>query len=738
MATDSERQLIDAWNEIARQTGEINTSIRTPNGKPMKVWDAKAGEYRAIRSVRNFFPRAFRREVMEVMQNPDLDPVLWQSLLDSLVEAGLAETTQGAEKYLLREWFSDEVAQDYFAGVEKARTEPLPEIFYDYSWDAATRYLRKWSRRTAQIENFGQTLGTFQKEWFDKNIPKVRDQETQNYLNSIKERIYEIEQFNALTNMASWGNTLATATQLGNPVGASLNLIGGTITNVQQFGIKEIGKSYANLILDWKNVQSEGTTLGILNTDFMNILNDHVEKDVDKYFSGGRNQLLGVTLPSSQEISEALGKFTNIMLTFSGFNGAENIVRASAMLAATSRLNSFLKDVNSGLETDAVKRFREYIKRENLDIDALILEDGAGKETERYLRRAVNVSQGSYKIDMTPVFIDTAGGRFFLKYQKFGTQVNRFFYNHFLKPFFDNPTPRNFFRALAFVGTGAIGGAAINAIRESVGYGDPGPDDEEIKKAFENKDTARGWGLIFSRAWQNIMSAGSLGFFGNYAQFAKDYQDQQRVKNPFSPPGLASVDAVIDVFNRLRDQGKLTARDLDEIAETTLSFYRANKRIGLAAMDAIGSDAREVRRFAAQKEIREVQEYGRRYSEAMDIEFKRRTAPGAFAATPMTPVNKAIADALQQGDAARARLLVRKAVSGLRGEERDRVEASIRSSARNRQPIQIGGSAPSQDERMRFLRWARTNLPAEKYQMILRSDKNYRRTANRANIRIGD
>jgi hypothetical protein len=288
------------------------------------------------------------------------------------------------------------------------------------------------------------------------------------------------------------------------------------------------------------------------------------------------------------------------------------------------------------------------------------------------------------------------------------------------------------------LGTAIIGGGAIIAIREAFGYGDPGPDDEEIKKAFENEDTARGWSLIFSRAWQNIMSAGSLGFFANYAQFAKDWQDQQRVKNPFSPPGLASVDAVIDVFNRLRDQGKLTARDLDEIAETTLSFYRANKRIGLAAMDAMGSDAREVRRFAAQKEIREVREYGRRYSEAMEIEFKQHTAPGAVVRTPMTPVNKAITDALQQGDAARARLLVRKAVSGLRGEERDRVEASIRASVRNRQPIQIGGSAPSQQELQAFMRWSRQNLPAEKYQMIRRADMRYRRAASRAGMGIGD
>ncbi len=724
-ATESERQLIDAWKEIARQTGEINTSIRTPDDKPMRVWDAKISKWRPIRSVQNFFPRTFRREVMEVMRNPDLDPALWQSLLDSLVVAGRAETTQEAEKYLLREWFSDEVAQDYFAGVEKARTNALPEIFYDYSWDAATRYLRKWSRRTAQIENFGQTVGKFQKEWFDANIPKVRDQETQNYLNSIKERIYETEQFNVLTNMAGWANSLATATQLGNPVSASLNLLGGTITNVQQFGIKEIAKSYANLVLDWKNVQNDGTTLGVLNKDFMNILNDHVEMDSDKYFS------------KEQKVSQALGKFTNVMLTASGFNAAENIVRSSAMLAATSRLNSFLKDVNNGLENNSVRRFREWVKRENLDIDALVIEDGAGKETEKFIRRAVNVSQGSYKIDMTPVFIDTASGRFFLKYQKFGTQVNRFFYNHFLKTFYDNPTPQNFMRITGFLGTAIIGGGAILAVREAFGYGDPGPDDEEIKKAFEKKDTSRAWGLIFSRAWQNIMSAGSLGFFGNYAQFAKDYQDQQRVKNPFSPPGLASVDAVVNVLNKLRDQGKITARDLDEIAETTLSFYRANKRIGLAAMDAIGSDAREVRRFAAQKEVREVREYGRRYSEAMDIEFKRRSAPGAFASTPMTPVNKAITDALHQGDVARARLLIRNALKGLRGKEKDRVEASIRSSARNRQPIQIGGSAPSKQELRDFMRWSRQNLPAEKYQMIRRTDLRYKRAATRAGVEIG-
>jgi len=727
--SDSDRQLIDAWDSIARVTGEVNLSVTTPEGDPMKVYDPKANEgkggWRPIRAVQNFFPRSLRKEVMEVMKNPDIDPNLHAELMDALIDAGKAKTRQEAEDYLTRNWFSDEIKNDYFAGVEKARTDPLPEVFYDYSWDAATRYLRKWARRTSQIQYFGQELGQFKKDWFDTNIPRVRDTETQEYLNEIKQRIYEIESFDTFNNITSWLNSLATATQLGNPVSASLNLLGGTIANVQEFGIRDVAKSYADLLLEWKKVQKEGTTLGILNTDVMNILNDHVEQDAQKYFS------------ADQKVSTALARFANTMLTVGGFNGAENIVRASAMLAARSRLNQFLTDINQNPDSARAGRFKGWIAKENLNVDKLILENGAGPETEKYMRRAVNVPQGSYKIDMTPVFVDTPIGRFLFKYQKFGTQINRFFYRHFLKTFLDNPSPRNFLRVAGFVGSAVIGGSAILAIREAFGYGDPGPDDEEIKKAFENEDTARAWGLILSRAWQNIMAAGSLGFFANYIQFGLDWQDQQRVKNPMSPPGLASIDAVVDLFNRIRDQKTFTARDADEIAETTLSAYRAYKRIGLAGMAEIGVDAREVRRFVAQKDLREVREYSRRYSDEMEIEFKRRTAPGAPIRTPMTPTNKAIADALHQGDAARARLLLRDALKGLPQKERVKVRQSVQASIRNRQPIQIGGSVPSAKEKQAFLRWARRNLPAEAYQKVVTADRRYRAAAARMGMPIG-
>ena len=737
-ASESDRQLIDAWNRIAEETGRVNLSVRTPNGQPMKVYDPnlvtgtygeKVGGFRPIRAVKQFFPRTLRREVLEVMMNSDKDPALYNELLDALIASGKVDTREEADGYLTKEWFSDEIKQDYFAGVEKARTDPLPEVFYDYSWDAATRYLRKWARRTSQIQYFGQEMGQFQKDWFDTNIPKVRDDETQEYLNEIKNRIYEIESFDFISNVGNWLNSLATATQLGNPVSASVNLLGGTITNVQEFGIKEIAKSYANLLLDWKKVQEEGTRLGILNTDVMNILSDHVEQDVQKYFS------------KTQRVSEALAKFTNVMLTFGGFNGAENVVRASAMLAARSWLNDSLIAVNQNPGSSKAKKFYNWISRENLNAEQLILENGSGPETAKFMRRAVNVPQGSYKIDMTPVFADTTAGRFFLKYQKFGTQVNRFFYRHFLKPIFTEKGNRakNIIRALGFVGTAIIGGQAILAIREAFGYGDPGPDFDELEEALlENEDLARAWALILSRAWQNISAAGSMGNFANYAQFGMDWQDQLRPKNPLSPPGLSSIEAVADLFNRIRDQKSFSVRDLDEIAENTLSFYRAYKRIGLTALEEMGSEAKAVKSFATRKEVREIRELSRRYSDEMEMEYKRRTAPGSIIRTPMTPINRKVIDALYAGDGVLAREIIREAQKGLPRKEREKIIRSIQAAARNAQPIQIAGVAPSREIRRDFDLWARKNLPKEKVQLINRVDRNYKRASRLAGLKIGE
>jgi hypothetical protein len=51
--------------------------------------------------------------------------------------------------------------------------------------------------------------------------------------------------------------------------------------------------------------------------------------------------------------------------------------------------------------------------------------------------------------------------------------------------------------------------------------------------------------------------------------------------------------------------------------------------------------------------------------------------------------------------------------------------------------LQVGGNAPSQQERREFVKWAKENLPPEKVQMILNADRDYRRAAARMGMGFG-
>ena len=724
-STEAQRAYIDAWEEYSKQTGAINTQIRTPDGKPMQVYDTKLKKWRPIQTVRDFFPRTMRQEVQAVLQNPALDPALYNDLLDSLVAGKKAESREQAQEYLKREYFGTDTSQDYFAGVERGRREPLPEIFYDYSVDAIRRYMKKWAQRTAQIEAFGQATSQGTGDWFDNNITKVRDQNTRRYLNQIKERIYEVKEDDAFGSLMNWLNVGATGLQLGNPATAFINLFGGSGLTVTEYGWKNTIKAAKDVFSDWKNVMQSGADLGIVGKDLLNVLND-ADMEGSKYFT------------EQSTVSQALAKFASFTMKWGGYSGAENFVRATTMLAARGKLMDGLRANNTNPSSSKARWVFDFAKRENLDANKLVMENGAGPETGKFLRKAVNVPQGSYRIDMTPIYVDQPLGRFLFKYQKFGTQLTRMFWRHHLQPFIEKPDLANFSRLLHFFSAAMVSGTVIVAGRAALfGYPDPGPDEEDLKRALANKDTARAWGLIFSRAWHSMNAAGALGFFGNYFQFVLDWRDQQRVKNPLKPPGLASIDAVVEVLSRLREQGKLTGKDIDEIAESTIALYRANKRIGLSSLDAVGIEFNQVKEWAAEKQIRRMRKYSRMYADDREIEGRQRSPDGRVSKTPMSPLNRDITLALRRGDAGQAKLIMDTALKGAATkEEREAMMASIQSSVRFRQPLSISGRPPSSDERADFFNWARRNAPPHRYESMRKMDEEYRRAAARLGVSI--
>ena len=707
-------KVLGTVNDMQKMGGHIEV------GGWRLVGKVKAGE---------FWPRALRPEVSRVMQNPTVDPVLWNQLADSLIDAGWISNRDEAQGFLTKKFANkDGVKNDYHAQIENARNEKLPEMFYDYSWDGFQRYSYKWASRTSQVEFFGQGKDKFNPDLFDKVEGEVLDQTTKNYITELSNRVYNQRPLDIYHTVMDHLNILATAIQLGNPGTAVLNLIGGSTLTTQLVGWKKSARAYRELVKNWEAIQQEAVELGILDKDILRILRDNEAGDA--------------YLSAAGQSREKLAKFAEFTMKWGGYTPTENIIRSHAFVAGKLQLSDALQAWNKSPNSAKAKKYTKFVQDMQIDRNKLLAENGKGEETAAFLRKMVNMPQGSYRVDQVPLYVDTPMGRFLFKYQKFATQVSRMFWRTQLKPFVDAVRNKDsaaalegFRSNLRFFATAAVGGSLVLLARGGLfGYADPGPDEDEIREALKNDDTAYMWTLIFSRAYHSILAAGGFGFFGNYIQMSLDVADQQRVKNPLEPPGLASLDAVVELTRRGLEQGKLSARDLEQVGGQAFAFYRGYKRLGASVADFAGIDLKESQLEMKRRENMEVRQLARRYADQMDI-TSRRTSTGRLGRTELSPLNQSIYEALILGDAQTAR---RRYVDAMRKaktpEERKRIRASVQASMRIRQPIQIGGKTPNAVEMQRFLQWARTTLPPSKVALVENANRDYIRTMRAAGL----
>ncbi|MCC5904024.1 MAG: hypothetical protein JJT87_19105 [Halomonas sp.] len=728
-------ELAEAVDTMFDQVGTINQTVKTPQGTGMRVFDSKTGAYRKIGKFKKggFWPRALRPEVQRVMHDPTSNNKLWHELLDALVDEGHANTRKEAAEYLRGNsgYFSSEITSDYFAGIEKARGEKLPEMFYDYRFDVVSNYARKWSDRISQVEQFGQKIGPMAKDAFEEAASVARDQRTKDYIGWLADRVYNRRPTDAYHELMANANLAATGLQLGNPGTATLNIIGGTQLNVQMFGSKRMAKAYLDLAMDAKNIYREGVELGILGKDVLNILRD----------ADNRNTQY---MDANSKTKEWLGKFSAGTMKWGGYTGTEQIIRATGMIAARAQLMDALHAWNKRPHSRDARTYRKFMERNRIDVAKLLRENGKGEETGRYLRLMVNIPQGSYRVDQTPIYVDTPMGRFFFKYQKFGTQVSRLFWQQKLKPMMDawaDPHASTTDKALSvlpilqWIGWSVLGGGAVLAARGAMfGYVDPGPELDEIKKAVEDDGFIPSLGLMAAKAHANMIAGSAYGFFGNYIQMAKDVADQQRVKNPLSPPGLAPIDAGVELLQRWMEQdGRLYAADLNQVVERQISLYRTSKR-GLAALgNQVGFEVDFIQLEQARRDLQYIRKAARRFASESGIEATR-TSSGRFGLTENTAANREIVNAILIGDGRRAAALVDAALDATQTKEEElRRKQSIRSMVRARHPVQLGGPA-SEEEVYLFLDWAEERLPASRAQFVREVIERYESAAYNAGL----
>ncbi|MBK5942696.1 LPD23 domain-containing protein [Halorhodospira halophila] len=711
------------WAELVRRQNPQSELLHSHPDLPRK------GGWRDIGQARDFFPRVLKKEVQQALMHPKGQPETWARIQEELLAAGYIQHPREAERYI-NNHFARERGSDYFAGIEKARKEPLPEWFYDYSWDAAMIYKDRWADRISQVEFFGQAEVDPEGDIFDKAKKLTTDHHTQGYIDQVQQRVYNNIDTSMLTQFMGVTNTFATGAMLGNPATAVLNLIGGSGLNFQLYGAWPGIKALAHEVSRFGQTLDMGTQKGILVHDFLTVLHD----------------------AQQQGVPERLSKFTSTMLKLGGYTPAEVFIRSHAMLTAKAFLDQSLALWNRNPSSKRSLRHIAFFQREGFDYRRLLEENGEGPETDRFLRKGVNLTQGSYRVNQVPVFTDTPAGRFLFKYQKFGTQLSRMFWRHHLKPAIDSlfqggeivdveiggemhqKRVRTITPLIRFFMVGAVGGSILAMIREGAfGYQDPGPEWEEIEKQLASGEWAEAAVLGAWRFWHSNMAVGSLGFFGNYAQFFHDVADRQRVKSPLDPPGLSPVTETVDMGMRFFEQGGyLDWRDAHDFLEGVSSQYRTGNRAALIALNQV-TDWRQAEWESVQRDRSYVRKMVRRYADEANIE-RRRRAPDRIAHSEMTPITRRINKELLLGNAEAAReIAVERLEQAETRNDFDRTMRAIQASVRAYQPARVIES-PSDAERRDFLRWVEGRVGPEAYQRIRQTDERFREAAQQAGL----
>ena len=731
------RELIDLTRDYFNRSGIENQA------EGVQVFDPKLNKYRPIGRIGSsdpippawypgwkagYFPRMVSRDIMKILRNPKDDPVAYQGVLDEMAARGFnpAEANDYISNILRAS-----TSNDYFASLDLARTANLPTKMNDYTFESVRRYISARSNRLAQIRNFGQKTGPDVKDLFEQYHAIAGDDVTRTYINNVRNQVLNVELVGPFRNFIRGLGTGLTGLHLGNWRTAMRNALSGQSMIATQYGIKRYATEVINSFHNINNAYEKG----IIVEDLFNLVGDGPNL-------GGRSMIQ---------------KGTDFMLKWSGEVPAENFNRVVNMSAAKALLRDAIAEYKNKGPTKKLRGYMGHFKRlGGIDPQALLDEGGAGPLTDRYLRQSVKYVQGGYQIDQVPVFLESDTGRFFLKYNKWGTQQTNFFVKEVIKPAIRslsggkfaketveirNPVtgemethqvPGNLKTAAAyFIILAGAGATAAQFDRHILGIEDASESLAEIVTKLD-KDGQAAFFAVLNKLWQYQLVMGIGGSIGNYAQWGVDWTERKRFKDPFTPPGLefikSSGQLVMDGYN----QRGFNLADVDQYLRKNWSAYRTGKQF----MAYLGNDVYPAGFRALQVEsMRQDLAWMRAATRRFENESRIEAPPGgppSGGKNPMTPFNRNLNEALLLGDVPEAKRLFTERIRNA-GPNAETVIDSIMDSVRARRPIKASGST-SEAMAQNFKRWADENMSAADAAKIRRIDDTYTNTAIAAGI----
>lgn len=711
LSADAQR-VLSGWQDVAEFTGLL------AQAKGVKVADA--GGYRPIRLIgREYLPRMIQQDVMRTIRNPERFPAEFNRLAGEVAtQRGITNDEAAAFLNGMAGGKARTGTNDFMGNIEVGRQERLPESFYEYDLrKIIPHYINRYAKRMGQIIAYGQRLGPdnapIQKNLWDYAKAEVRggDTTTAQWLNEAEAQSRNERTLSGVAKLGQRLQTAATGLLLGNPTSTvPRNLLSGLETQAEMFGAARTLGSFKDFLKASERVGAK--ELGIVRDDLASML--HAEQ-----------------LPDDSTVDRGIRSVTDAFLKFSGFDASERFVRTINFLSGSS----FARDAAAAITANPTSRFAKQaqglFKRLGVDATKIAAEGGdwkTGPETQKFIRSAINQTQGGYKFNQVPLWASTPAGRFFYQFGRWGTQRAQNLWENVVKPAFVGtdimvhgvPMTVRDFKPLARMGIGTVAlGEAFGALGKV--FFDRDRKDAsftEIQTAL-SEDKKRAMKLIGGRLINDILMSGSLGVWGTPIDLATAAKEGSRMKNPAEPPAANMLRSMVGFGSDVWDQGGVTGDDVKNLALSTVP--------GPTAVVDSFRNLFDEPKFEAENDVRTLRAAAQRFGQekGMDVEYKGRESSRK---TERTPVFAAIRDALLVGNQAAAKKVMDEYLMTLPLKERRDAKAAIKSSVKARQPFRLG-SFNSAEHKADFLKWARKNLSAQDVEQITRTQGRYEHTA---------
>jgi hypothetical protein len=717
----------------------IKTTIKNLNDmwdlaerEGLMIEDPITHRFKPFKKGAHLWPRIIKPEVLEIMRNTKGKDKAYKDLRDQLINSGdISATNPDADMVALRDRVMGMLqSNDVLSNVDMLRTSNLPTALFDYSFNGLRRFAINFGEAMARRMSLGQKVGTKGKDVFDRAYEMTKDEHTRGYIRIIQANAYNQREHSPLGRAASIANEMATPLQLANPRSVERNLLTGTIFNMQHFGI---GRTLSAMIKAFHEIP-EAMERGAISDDILSIMSDGEQ-----------------IMAHKQRLTS---KLAEIGFKYSGWNAVEHFVRGTSYAAAKAWLRDSIRENLKNPSSRRSLLARGRLQRLGLNPDAVLLENGSGEWTDRFLRKAVAEIQGGYQYDQVPGFIDSPAGRFLFKYRKFGTQALTHFDREVVRPAvraislgkFAKETvqvkdpvtgqvsthrvPGELMPAVAFIALMVAAGAGEEWLAENL-FGIPKKNAtfaEILSRMHRNK--AQAFGQLLSKLAGYVVSAGGLGLIGDAIQSGMDFAAGKQPKDLSElVPSLAPLQATFDAgMNLYESKGEQLPRQVDNFLKSTVSAYRTGGQMLAQGADVFGQKTSYLQAIGRRQDLSWLRGIVRRYNQELAVQARGGPPAGRRSITPETPFREQLKEYLMIGDTKAADKMIKDHFRGWSAERQEEEMKNLQASVRASQPIKAGPGG-GEIQREAFLRWTKTALSKADQARLMEIDKVYRESA---------